>query len=321
MHKLNQQVKLYLSLAIISVIILVSFALIFSGVYQVYFAPATLFPDYAAPARPVEEEFGAQAINVVLLGLHNRNDDNTFGDLYYVDTILVASVNFDRNSLALLAIPRDSYIRIAGSDKYDRIRQAYSYGYNSDPANPHPAGLTTTLETVGSLLDGIVLQYYIAMDIQGLKQLIDSMGGVYYTVEKEMIGFTPRESLQAGPQLLDGHGYMTYLTYREADARDDLNRVKRQKALLRATFAYFKEMGLFSYVLPTYTAYRDNIRTNLTFNQVAALALFAAERLESNAISDYSLQGQYFSLDNGVTFLLALDQEANQKLIEKWSGR
>jgi polyisoprenyl-teichoic acid--peptidoglycan teichoic acid transferase len=320
MSKVPQRIRFYIALGIIFSIVVFSFALIFSGVYQVYFAPASLFQADFNNARPVEEEFDQRTINVVILGLHNRNEDNSFGEIYYVDTILVASINFDRDTLSLLSVPRDAYVKIAGSEMYDRIRQSYSYGYRLAAGEPHAAGLQTTLDTIAAVLSDVPLQYHMAMDIEGLKKLIDSMGGVYYTVEKDLIGFTPQESLEAGPQLLDGRGYMTYLTYREPDARDDLNRMKRQKALLLATFEYFKEMGLFSYVLPTYTAYRDHIRTNLSFNQIAALALFAAERLESDAISDYSLQGEYFTLAEGGPYYLALDEEQKLRLIDQWLG-
>jgi len=318
--KMPQRIRFYFALGIIFSIVIFSFALIFSGVYQVYFAPASLFQADFDHARPVEEEFDQRTINVVILGLHNRNEDNSFGEIYYVDTILIASINFDRNTLSLLSVPRDSYVKIAGSDLADRIRQSYSYGYQAAAGESHSAGLQTTLETIAAMFKEVSLQYYIAMDMEGLKKLIDAMGGVYYEVEQDMIGFTPQESLAAGPQLLDGRGYMTYLTYREPDARDDLNRMKRQKALLLATFEYFKEMGLFSYVLPTYNVYRDHISTNLSFNQIAALALFAAERLESDAISDYSLQGEYFTIEEGGPYYLALDEEEKELLIEKWLG-
>jgi polyisoprenyl-teichoic acid--peptidoglycan teichoic acid transferase len=320
MEKLPQRIRFFISLGIIISIVLVSMALILSGVYQVYFAPATLFRSDFSNDLVVEDEFEERVINVAILGLHNRNDDNTFGDIYYVDTIMVASINFDWDALTLLSVPRDSYVEIYGSGVFDRIRQSYSYGFRDGGEDPHEQGLKTALETLGKLLEGVKLHYYVAMDIEGLRQLIDSMGGVYYNVEEDMIGFTPQESLEAGPQLLDGRGYMTYMTYREPDARDDLNRMKRQKMLLRSTFEYFKEMGLFSYVLPTYTAYREHIRTNLSFNQVASLALFAGERLESNAIIDHSLKGEYFNLDDGSTYYLALDENVLRDLIDNWPG-
>jgi LCP family protein required for cell wall assembly len=354
MNNLSPKAKLSISLAIISMIILVSFSIIFYGVYQVYFAPASLFSHDFDDEKGVEEHFEERLINVVVLGLHNRNDDNTFGDVYNVDTIMVATINFDQNTLSLLAVPRDSYVQIAAGGVEDRIRQSYRYGYYSgfdedntgsqgaededdasgnssgkgieseiaveEATERHEAGMRSAIDTVSELLDGLTLHYYIAMDIQGLKQLIDSLGGVFYTVEEPMIGYTPQESLDAGPQMLDGQGYLTYLTYREPDSRDDLNRIKRQKSLLLATFNYFQDMGLFRYVIPTYATYREHIHTDLSFNQVTALTLFAGERLETGAIFDYSLQGEYFSIDNGVTYYLALDEKAKDDLLQKLSG-
>lgn len=320
MENLPQRARFYISLAVTCAIILISFSVIFYGVYQVYFAPATLFRSDFDNVNQIEEAFDQRRINVAILGLHNRNEDNTFGDIYYVDTILVASINFAENTLSLLAVPRDAYVDITGYGATDRIRQSYSYGYRLGGDDKHDAGLQTALDTLAELLEGIKLHYYIAMDLQGLRELIDSMGGVYYDVEVDMIGFTPQESLDAGPQLLDGRGYITYLTYRDADIRDDLNRMQRQKSLMLATFEYFKEMGLFSYVIPTYTAYREHISTNLSFNQVAALALFAGERLESDSIKDFSLTGEYFSPDFGQNYYLVLDEEANRQLIESWAG-
>jgi polyisoprenyl-teichoic acid--peptidoglycan teichoic acid transferase len=321
MDKLPQKARFYIALIITIAIVLFSFSVIFHGLYQVYFMPASLFSGDFKRAGTVEEEFGQRVVNVAVLGLHNRNDDNTFGEIYYVDTILMVSINFDENSLALLAVPRDSYLPLGGSRVNDRIRQAYSFGFHQESTDPHTGGLKSTLATLDSLFEEVNIHYYLAMDLQGLRELIDSMGGVYYTVEQDLIGYTPQESLKAGPQQLDGQGYVTYLTYREEDTRDDLNRMKRQKALLLATFEYFKEMGLFSYVLPTYTAYREHIRTDLSFNQIAALAFFAGERLESDAIKDYSLTGEYFTPDEGKTYFLALDEAQNKKIIDRWAGR
>ncbi len=315
MNTLSQKARLYISLVIISSIIIVSFAIIFYGVYQVYFAPASLFSHDFEHSGRVESYFEERVINVAVLGLHNRMEDNTFGDVYFVDTIMVVSVNFDQDELNLLAVPRDTYVEIASSGIKDRIRQSYSYGYERAGSGKHETGIRYTLDTISSLLNGVNLDYYIAMDIEGLKQLIDAMGGVYYEVDEAMVGFTPQESLEAGPQILDGRGYLTYLTHREPDSRDDLNRMQRQRSLLFATFEYFQEMGLFNYVIPTYAAYREHVHTDLSFNQVAALTLFAGERLDSEAISDYSLQGEYFTLDDGETYYLKYDQEYRDRLV------
>ncbi len=321
MNNLSGKIKLYISLGIVFSIILVSFSIIFYGVYQVYYDPASLFRHDFGSGGDIEEYFDERVVNVAVMGLHNRREDNTFGEVYFVDTILITSVNFDRDSVTMLAVPRDSYVEIAHAGDKDRIRQSYSYGFDAAEEEgldeQHAEGMRYAVDTIGGLWDEIELHYYIAMDIQGLEQLVNSLGGVYYNVERDMIGPTPRESLEAGPQMLDGRGYLTYLTYREEDARDDLNRMERQKSLLLATFDYFQEMGLFRYVIPTYAAYREHVRTDLNFNQVTALTLFAGERLEADAIYDYSLQGEYFTRDDDDTYYLALDESSKQDLVEK----
>jgi len=325
MNTLAPRIRLYISLGIVLSIIMASFSIIFYGVYQVYFDPASLFRHDFGSAGGIEEHFEDRVINVAVLGLHNRREDNTFGEVYFVDTILVASVNFDRDSVNLLAVPRDAYVEIAHAGVQDRIRQSYSYGFDAAAEEggleeQHQEGMTYAVDTISGLLEGMELHYFIAMDIQGLEQVVDSLGGVYYTVEKDMIGPTPRESLEAGPQMLDGRGYLTYLTYREEDARDDLNRMERQKSLLLSTFDYFQDVGLFRYVIPAYAAYREHVRTDLNFNQVTALTLFAAERLEADAIHEFSLQGEYFSIDDGETYYLSLDKGYKEELIDKMNA-
>lgn len=321
MANISTKARLYISLLLMSVIILISLSIVFYGVYQVYYAPASLFSADFSVGSAVEDFFEDKVVNVALLGMHNRDEDNTFGEIYYIDTILIASINFDQDALTLLAMPRDSYVTIANTDLKDRIRQSYSYGYSSmEDGDRHQKGLRFAIDSVSTALGNLDLHYHVAMDMEGLKQLVDSMGGVYYEVETDMIGFTAQESLLAGPQILDGRGYLNYLTYREADARDDLNRMDRQKKLLLSTFDYFQQKGLFSYIIPLYSTYREHIDTDLSFNQIAALAIFAAERLEADAIHDYSLQGNYFTLDDGQNYYLAIDQDEKKQLLEKLSG-
>jgi len=306
------------AIAFILVALGVSFAIIFYGFFQVYYAPASLFRHDFVNNEAVEDYFEGRVVNIAILGLHNREDDNTFGDIYYVDTLMVASIDFDHNTLKLLAIPRDSYVEIAHSAHRDRIRQAYSYGYNRASVNRHEEGLLTVMDTLALLLPDFELHHFMAIDIEGLKQLIDSLGGVYFTVEEDMIGHTPQESLNAGSQMLEGQGFVTYLTFREEDTRDDLNRIKRQKALILATFDYYQEMGLMQYIIPAYAAYRDHLHTSLTFNQVAALTLFSGERLHSDAIYDYSLVGDYFTDPDDGHFYLVLNEQKMQEIMHEF---
>jgi len=154
MDNLSSKARLYISLGIVFSIILVSFSIIFSGVYQVYYNPASLFRHDFGSRGEIEAHFDDRLVNVAILGLHNRREDNTFGEVYFVDTILIASLNFDRDSVTLLAVPRDSYVEIARTGEKDRIRQSYSYGFEAageqeNLAQQHEKGMRYAVDTIG----------------------------------------------------------------------------------------------------------------------------------------------------------------------------
>ncbi len=309
----SRKVKLYVSLGIASVIITISLAIIFYGVYQVFYNPASLFRHDFSQLDNIDQYFGERVVNVALLGLSSGTGEPE--ELYRVDTLMIASINFDQNSVALVSIPRDSYVNIAGTGERDKIKNAYQYGYSRVGKDPHSRGLSCVVETASSLLEGLIVHYYVAVSMEGLVQLVDSLGGVEFSVDLIVPGDTPEKTLYIGPQLLDGSAYLQYLAYSEPETRDDLQRIERQKNLLRSTFQHFKEMGRFTHILPTYRVYRDHVDTDLHLNQVAALVVFASEMLDLESVSDYSLQGEYMEQE-GEHYLI-LDQQYRDELVMK----
>lgn len=315
MRKFSRSEKLYLSLAIVSMILLVSVTIIGVGIYRVFYNPAYLFRhDFNAVTEP-GEYFGERIINIAILGLGQDSDEENDHNGYLADTIMVASINFDRNSLTLLSIPRDSYVNIAGKGKWERIQFAYRIGCREEDGGGDQQGINCILETVEELLGKVKLHYYIAVDMKGFAQLIDSMGGVEFDVDIFIPGPTPAEDLYVGPQLLDGRAYMQYLTYLDSDTKDDLMRIERQKKLLLATLKHFKKMGRFRQVIPTYQAYQDSLDTDLHLDQIVSLVVFAGEHLNFNAVNDFTLQGEYRTIDD--EDCLILDDEVNSVIIEE----
>ncbi len=315
MRKLSRKEKIYFSLAVVSTILVVSVAIIGVGIYRVFFDPAHLFrEDFDAMGEP-GKYFGERIVNIAILGLGWDLDDGDSESGYRADTIMVASINFDRDSLTLLSIPRDSYVKIAGKNRWERLQFAYRLGSGNGDGKNYRQGINCILETVESLLKRVNLHYYIAVDMKGFEQLIDSMGGVEFDVDIFIPGPTPAEDLYVGPQLLDGRAYMQYLTYLDSDSRDDLMRIERQKKLLLATLSHFKKMGRFRQVLPTYHAYQDSLDTDLQLNQIISLVVFAREHLDINSVDDYTLQGEYIEGDDEER--LILDDEANWQIIKE----
>lgn len=80
--------------------------------------------------------------------------------------MIVATVNPKNSQIKLVSIPRDTYVEIVGRSKKDKINHAYAF-----------SGASMSIATVEKLL-GISIDYYIEMNLKGLKELVDAVGGI-----------------------------------------------------------------------------------------------------------------------------------------------
>src|SRR5262249_29629445 len=113
----------------------------------------------------------------------------------------------------------------------DRINSAYSR-----------CGSKGTLRTVQKLT-GIPINYLIAVNFHGFKQVVDKVGGVWLDIDRRYynknVGTAATNfadiDLQPGYQRLDGNDALAFVRYRHTDS--DFYRLARQQAFVRA----FKE--------------------------------------------------------------------------------
>lgn len=142
------------------------------------------------------------------------------------DTMMLASVDLDRQDVRILSIPRDSWVDIPG-EGWDKINHAYAFGKE---------GLS--LRTVNGLL-GIPVDHYVVLNFQGFKKVVDTLGGVTIQVEKDLKYDDPYDDpplhidLKAGAQRLDGERALQYARFRH-DNQSDEGRMMRQQKMIRA---------------------------------------------------------------------------------------
>ena len=132
---------------------------------------------------------------------------------------------------ALMSLPRDLWLEIAGTGTSQRINTAYNEG---------PERLAATVSE--SL--GIPVHHYVEVDFIGFKQIIDDLGGV-----EVCVGYGARDAasgLQINPgcQTLDGVQALAFARSRQyeewdgtswvKDPRADLGRIERQQLFMRA---------------------------------------------------------------------------------------
>ncbi|PLS36743.1 transcriptional regulator [Carnobacterium maltaromaticum] len=201
---------------------------------------------------PVSVDKGEDPFSVLLLGVDTGDLGRT--EQGRSDSIMVVTVNPNTNESKIVSIPRDTYTEIIGQDTTDKINHAYAFG-----------GTAMAVNTVQNLLN-IPIDYYIEVNMQGVKDLVDAVGGIDVNspLEFKQNGF----EFTKGPVHLDGEKALAFSRNRYDDPTGDYGRQGRQRQVIEAVV---KKAATFS----TLTNYKDilnalqnNMKTNLTFDNM-----------------------------------------------------
>ncbi|MBV9412505.1 MAG: LCP family protein [Acidimicrobiia bacterium] len=155
------------------------------------------------------------------------------------DTIVLIHLDPRTAKAAMLSIPRDTFVPIAGTSSSNRINVAF---------NTSPSQLVATL----SQDFGIAVNHYMQEDFSGLQSLTDAVGGVCmnftYPVRDSSPTGTGSETGLAiptpGPHVLDGTDALAFVRSRyyqyftkgtwHPEGTGDIGRIERQHEFVRA---------------------------------------------------------------------------------------
>jgi len=108
------------------------------------------------------------------------------------DAFHVIGLNPGQRKATILNFPRDTWVDIPGHGQ-GRINSAYTFG-----------GAQLAAQTVGQLI-GVPLGFVVVTTFDGLKGLVDGLGGVSIDVPYLMSDPNSGAALDPGPQTLNGH--------------------------------------------------------------------------------------------------------------------
>lgn len=189
---------------------------------------------------------------------------NSFDGL--TDTMVLVRFDPFTEQLTALSIPRDtrSYVQGYGMTK---INEANVYG-----------GPALTAQTVSELLNGVQIDRYVRINVQGVEKLIDALGGVTVYVPQDMKYQDDSQhlyiNLKKGEQHLDGDKALQFLRFRY-DSYGDIGRIQRQQMLMRALTEQALNPRTVSRLPKILSVVRDNLDTNLSVEELSALVGFA----------------------------------------------
>ncbi|MCG9895360.1 MAG: LCP family protein [Fimbriimonadaceae bacterium] len=186
--------------------------------------------------RPPGQVFQSDGITLLILGCDTelkpgtQQVANRFGRS---DLMLLVRVDFDRNRITGVSIPRDLRIDVRRMGLEGYGRQTYT---KINSLNVH-GGPELTARVVEDLLR-IRIDRTIMLDFEAFKDLIDRLGGVEVEVDREMKYVDNwgglNIDLQPGLQTLDGDQAMGFVRFRKAAGESDFTRQERQHKLIVA---------------------------------------------------------------------------------------
>ena len=120
-------------------------------------------------------------VNILLAG--NSADDPGHNGANLTDSIMIMSIDTRAHKAFLLSVPRDLWVNIP-HEGHAKINETYVDGKNDNfSEDGYPAGGMGLLEKVISENFGIPINYYALINYDALRQAVDAVGGIDYTVK------------------------------------------------------------------------------------------------------------------------------------------
>lgn len=227
-----------------------------------------------------KDEYGYT--NLVLLGDGGHVRDGA--DL--VDTIMVASIDFEGGSVSLMSFPRDYYLRYIDHKEYSLRKINELYRDFKNDFDPEEEAYEVFQDVLGDLTN-LEIHYFARVDFSAFVEVVDGLGGItvdvknaisdpYYPNETDN-GYTLFE-VEKGLQEMDGETALKFARSRKTTS--DFDRAARQQQVLMA----IREKALSSEVLTSpstikklYESISSNLNTNLSLREMIAMGSFAKD--------------------------------------------
>lgn len=178
--------------------------------------------------------------NYLFLGIDTRETVDTYQsqvDAGQADAIFLVSMDRATEKIKVLFIPRDSMTRIEVFNPYgqslgettDHLNIQYAFGDGKEKS----CELMKT--AVSNMLDGLPIQGYCSMNMDGISVITDFVGGIQLTIPDDSLADVNPEYKKGAVVDITGETAEQFVRYRDIDkTQSALVRQERQKTFLQA---------------------------------------------------------------------------------------
>lgn len=220
-----------------------------------------------------EKMYSKHVINVLLIG-----EDNEDGS-HRSDSCILASVNTVTKKITLVSFLRDTYtyMDINGTERYDKTNHTYSWG-----------GAAKLMEVLSNNYK-VKIDYYVSINFESFRKVIDILGGVTVPITEKEAAFMNRttrcKGFEAGEAVtLNGERALIFSRIRKLDS--EIERTRRQRCVINSVISNFKASSLsdLNKAIETFLPY---VTTNMKTSDILS---YGTQALRENWLG-YKIEG------------------------------
>ncbi len=228
------------------------------------------------------------------------------------DVNILAVINPQTHQILLINTPRDYYLPLTFNGELDKLTHAGIYGIDE------------SMNILGNLYN-VDVRYYLRVNFNGLVDIVDALGGIDVNSDYEFTSNTmeiPTEdgsgfyqdsySFTEGMNHLDGRAALAFSRERYSFASGDIQRGKNQMAVIKAIVNKATSASALSNYQKLMNAVSNAFITNMSYNDIAALAKMQQDNMTGWNITSYSVYGSGgidYTYSGGNAYVMYPDDE------------
>lgn len=226
--------------------------------------------------------------SILLLGIDSgglgREEDDE--DPARTDSMMVVTVNPKEEESTIVSLERDIMADMLDDGQtFDKLSHAYAYGDKE-----------LSMDVVEQLLD-IPIDHYATINLQGMTDLIDAVGGI--EVNNEIEFTLEGVHVPEGEVELDGEKGLAYARMRKDDPEGNIGRQRRQREVVTKIVDKLVSMDSISNYRNILNAVEENSKTDFSWNDMLDIASNYYPAFEN--VTQEQLQGQN-QMVNGLSY-------------------
>jgi LCP family protein required for cell wall assembly len=228
------------------------------------------------------------------------------------EMLRLMKVDFDHKSAVIYAFPPDLVVETPGlTEKYNiqtsRLQDIFTALVIAD-GESKTTEINASQATAQAILDnfGIAADHYFTVKEDIVQEMVNIVGGIDVTLSQDftMPSYSKYEGLvlKAGKQHLDGEMVHAITTYRTS-AEEESYRLANQNIVLAGMWKKLLDPAVYVKIPQLYSSYQDNVTTDLSLEQFAALSCLSRLIPAENITVDTPSIEQLIVKEDGSTYM------------------